>query len=201
MGLNNKPRLAILISGNGSNLQAIIDAIENYRLNATIGLVLSNKINAHGLERAKKHSLPHCVLKSKDYESREDYDHALNQCLKRAKIDWVILAGFMRILTPEFVNNYHGRILNIHPSLLPSYPGLDTHQRVLKNGDTQHGTTVHFVTPTLDAGPIIAQAQLNIAPNDTPETLKTRVQALEHDLYPKAIEACLEGEVTMERAN
>ncbi|MDF3054867.1 MAG: phosphoribosylglycinamide formyltransferase [Gammaproteobacteria bacterium] len=159
-------RIAVLISGNGSNLQAMIDAIDAGTLPAKVVVVISNKADAYGLDRAKKANIPTEVI------SHSDYD---------------VLAGFMRILTSTFVEHFKNRILNIHPSLLPKYPGLHTHKQVLAAGDLTHGATVHIVTSELDAGPILGQMQCNVAPNDTAETLKQKVQQLEYQLYPEVI--------------
>lgn len=181
-------RLAVLISGNGSNLQAIVDAIEAKTLDATIVCVISNNPDAYGLERAQKANIPTHVLNHRNYAQREDYDAALQSLLDSYQPHLIILAGFMRILSPGFVAAYAGRILNIHPSLLPKYPGLHTHEQVLANGDKEHGCTVHLVTADLDEGPIIKQAQLSVLTSDTLESLKQRVHALEHILYPQAIQ-------------
>lgn len=180
-------KLAILISGNGSNLQAIIDAIANEKLSAQIVTVISNNPDAYGLIRAEKAFIPTHLLKSSDYSSREAYDEALKKQLQVYQPDVIILSGFMRILSASFVKAFEGRILNIHPSLLPKYPGLNTYQRAIEAGDTVHGSTVHVVTAELDAGPIVLQQPIPIFSTDTPETLKTRTQAMEHQLYPEAI--------------
>jgi phosphoribosylglycinamide formyltransferase-1 len=181
-------RLAVLISGNGSNLQAIIDAIAAGTLNATIVCVVSNNPDAYGLERAQQANIPTHVLNHRNYKQREDYDAALQSLLEPFQPHLIILAGFMRILSPGFVATYAGRILNIHPSLLPKYPGLNTHEQVLANGDKEHGCTVHLVTADLDQGPIIKQARLTVLTSDTLESLKQRVHSLEHTLYPQAIQ-------------
>jgi phosphoribosylglycinamide formyltransferase-1 len=184
--------LAVLISGNGSNLQAIIDAIEGGELPAKIAVVISNKPNAYGLERARKVGIATEVVAHQENETREAYDTALQQCLEKYAPKVIVLAGFMRILTPAFVAHFQGRILNIHPSLLPKYPGLHTHQRALAAGDRTHGVTVHIVTPELDAGPILGQRECKITPEDTEETLKQKIQKLEHQLYPEVIGAWIE---------
>lgn len=178
--------IAILISGNGSNLQAIIDAIDA-GLPAKIVVVVSNKADAYGLERAKNAHIPTEVLSHQEYKTREAYDEALKMLLEKYQPKLIVLAGFMRILTPKFVNHFKNRILNIHPSLLPKYPGLHTHTQVLENGDKTHGITVHIVTTELDAGPILGQAEFEVAPEDTEDTLKQKVQKLEHQLYPEVI--------------
>jgi phosphoribosylglycinamide formyltransferase-1 len=180
-------RIAVLISGNGSNLQAMIDAIDAGTLPAKVVVVISNKADAYGLDRAKKANIPTEVISHSDYETREAYDEALIACLENYEPDLIVLAGFMRILTSTFVEHFKNRILNIHPSLLPKYPGLHTHKQVLAAGDLTHGATVHIVTSELDAGPILGQMQCNVAPNDTAETLKQKVQQLEYQLYPEVI--------------
>jgi phosphoribosylglycinamide formyltransferase-1 len=184
-------RIAVLISGNGSNLQAIIDAIQN-GLPAEIAVVISNKGDAYGLQRAQKANIPTKVLSHKDYKTREDYDEALKDLLEQYQPKLIVLAGFMRILTAEFVHHFENRILNIHPSLLPKYPGLNTHQQVLENKDKTHGITIHIVTAELDAGPALAQAECEVALDDTEETLKQKIQKLEHKLYPEVIQQWIE---------
>lgn len=173
--------IVVLISGNGSNLQAIIDA------GIPIAAVISNRSDAFGLTRAKQASLPTYVINHKEHPTREDFDHALIQQIDAFHPDLVVLAGFMRILTSHFVQHYHGRLINIHPSLLPKYKGLHTHQRVLAEKETEHGISVHYVTAELDGGPIIAQAKLTILPDDTEESLAARTHQLEHELYPRVI--------------
>lgn len=182
-----RPRLVILISGSGSNLQAFIDATQQQRLAADICLVISNKPGAKGLERAARANLPTAIVDHKQFAAREDFDRALMQRIDAERPDAVILAGFMRILTPAFVEHYLGRLFNIHPSLLPKYPGIHTHQRALDNGDTEAGATVHFVVPELDAGPMIIQARVPILPGDDADTLAKRVLAREHVIYPLAV--------------
>lgn len=188
-------KLVVLISGQGSNLQAIIDAITNKQLDATISAVISDKSEAYGLMRAKEASIATRILTKEQYPNRQEYDLALTKIIEEYQADLVILAGFMRILSPEFVKHFVGRILNIHPSLLPNYPGLNTHERVLAAADKQHGVTVHFVTEELDAGPVIAQATLQILPNETTESLKERIHHLEHQLYPLVIQWISKGKL------
>lgn len=183
-----KTHLVVLISGNGSNLQSIIDAIENGSINATLAGVISNNPDAFGLVRAQKHGIPICVLPHRDYANREQYDAALLAKTQAFHPDLIILAGFMRILTPVFVSPLQGKIINIHPSLLPKYPGLHTHAQVLHNQDQEHGVTIHFVTPELDAGPIICQTRLKVDAKDTEETLKQRIHQLEHMAYPQVVQ-------------
>ena len=189
----SKLRLVVLISGGGSNLQAIIDAVESGSLNAEIGLVLSNKPEAGGLERAKKHGIATAVLDHKSFASRDAFDRELADQIQAASPDLVILAGFMRILTPDFVAGFEGRLLNIHPSLLPKYPGLNTHQRAIDAGDEVHGVTVHFVTAELDGGPPILQSGVIIEQSDTAETLAAKVLKQEHVIYPLVIHWFGEG--------
>ncbi len=178
------PRIVVLVSGSGSNLQALIDAVAEGRIRGRIAAVLSNNPQAYGLERARRAGIPTEVVDHRDFPSRETFDRALAERIDRYRPDLVILAGFMRILTPEFVRHYQGRMLNIHPSLLPKYRGLDTHARALAAGEREHGVSVHFVTPELDGGPVIAQARVPVLPDDTPETLAARVLEREHRLYP-----------------
>ncbi len=193
---SDKPlRLVVLISGNGSNLQAIINSIENDSLPARIEAVISNRADAYGLQRAQKHGIPHHILPGKEFKSREEYDQALQQLIDQYHPDLVVLAGFMRILSENFVRHYSHKMMNIHPSLLPKYKGLDTHQRVLEAGDDRHGCSVHFVTPELDDGPIILQAEVEVKDDDTAETLAQRVHREEHRIYPEAIRLFAEGKI------
>lgn len=188
-------RLVVLISGNGSNLQAIIDEINSNNLPAQIVAVISNKADAFGLERAKKANIEHRVLSHQDYASREDFDVALKNLIDSFQPDLVILAGFMRILSNEFVEHFSHKMMNIHPSLLPKYKGLNTHQRAIDAGDKVHGCSVHFVTPELDDGPVILQATVEIKENDTAETLAERVHEQEHKIYPEAIRLFAENKI------
>jgi len=180
-------RLVVLISGNGSNLQALIDHIANGVLPATIAAVISNNADAQGLGRAQQAGIPAKVIDHRNHPSRESFDAALMAGIYAYCPDAVILAGFMRILTPLFVRHFHGRLLNIHPSLLPKFTGLNTHARALAAGEREHGCSVHFVTGELDGGPVVAQSVVAVLPDDTPITLQTRVQAAEHALYPTVI--------------
>lgn len=175
--------IVILISGRGSNMQAIIDA----RLPLNIAAVISNRPAAAGLAIAREHGMATVVVDHKGHASRESFDQALAEAIDRRSPDLVVLAGFMRILTDGFVNRYAGRMLNIHPSLLPAFPGLNTHRRALESGVKVHGCTVHFVTPTLDHGPIIAQAAVPVLPQDDEAALAARVLAQEHIIYPRAV--------------
>ena len=189
-------RAAVLISGNGSNLQAIIDAVAEQRLDLHLALVISNRDNAYGLTRARQAGIPVVVLKHQG-ESREEYDRKLDHQLRQAKINLVILAGFLRILSDEFVQRHMGQLVNIHPSLLPRHKGLNTHRRVLQAGDKTHGATVHFVVPELDAGPIILQASLQVNADDNEQKLAQRVLQLEHMIYPMALQWIVHSQVKL----
>jgi len=188
---------AVFISGNGSNLQAIIDATSNGLIDGQICCVLSNKKEAYGLARAKKANIPTIVIEHLNYENREEFDNALLQSLQKYNPDLIVLAGFMRILTPVFIKPYLGKLINIHPSLLPKYPGLNTHQKVIANKDTEHGVTVHFVDENLDGGPICAQSTMKVESNDI-KTLEKRIHELEHELYPKVIQDFAKGNLELQ---
>lgn len=177
-------RIAVLVSGNGSNLQALIDA----NLSGDIVGVLSNKANAYALERAASANIPTAIISHQDFPTRDSFDAKMHKQLLDWNIDLVILAGFMRILTADFVKKWEGRMLNIHPSLLPAYKGMQTHQRVLYTGDYLHGCTVHFVTAELDSGQSIAQAAIHVRPYDTVQTLTHRVHQLEYFIYPQVVQ-------------
>ena len=185
--MSERPRrTAILISGSGSNLQSFIDQVASGAIDLDLCIVFSNRPDAYGLVRARKAGIPTECLEHGDYPDRETFDRAVAAVLDSYDPDLVVLAGFMRILSPWFVDHYAGRILNIHPALLPAYPGLDTHQRVLDAGEQWHGSTVHFVTEELDGGPRILQGRLAVDPDENADELCTRVQALEHRIYPQA---------------
>lgn len=190
-------RVVVLISGSGSNLQAIIDETEAGKLPIELCAVISNKADAGGLQRAKKHNIPAEFISHKNFPDRESFDQALMQLIDHYEPDLVVLAGFMRILTPAFTQHYLGRMVNIHPSLLPKYQGLHTHQRALDAGDTTHGVTVHFVTEELDGGPKILQAQVPVLKDDTAESLAARVLVEEHKIYPQVIRWFAEGRLRM----
>ncbi len=185
--MSDRLALAILISGSGSNLQAIIDAIESGNLDAEIKSVVCNNPQAYGLQRAAKHGLPTEVIDHRDYPDREQYDARLRQHLQSLDLDFIVLAGYMRILSPAFIDAFKHRILNIHPSLLPAYKGLDTHQRALANGETQHGVSIHVVTAELDDGPVLLQASYPMAAGDSVEDLQARGHRLEHQMYPQLL--------------
>ncbi|WP_020411665.1 phosphoribosylglycinamide formyltransferase [Microbulbifer sp. VTAC004] len=180
-------KVTVLISGSGSNLQALLDASAKTDAPFSICSVISNKSGAYGLTRAAEAGVSCSVIDHREFSSREDFDRALISEIDSQQPDLVVLAGFMRILTPEFVQHYSGRLLNIHPSLLPKYQGLHTHQRALDAGDCEHGATVHFVTEELDGGPAIIQAVVPIKDGDTTESLAKRVQVQEHAIYPMAV--------------
>ena len=185
--MTGRRRVGVVISGRGSNLKSLIQAAAAKGFPAEIALVISNRADAGGLAHARKAHIATEVIPHKNYPSREAFDAELHMALTQAKIDLVCLAGFMRLLTPEFVEGWRGRMLNIHPSLLPAFPGLDTHERALKAGVRFTGCTVHFVRAEMDAGPIVAQAAVPVLPGDTPKTLAARVLEAEHRLYPLAL--------------
>lgn len=179
--------IVVLISGSGSNLQALIDACSSGFIPGKISAVISNKANAFGLVRASEAGISTQVLSHKHYSSRDAYDAAMLDAIDQHKPDLVVLAGFMRILTPGFVTHYAGRLLNIHPSLLPKYQGLNTHQRAIDAGDEEHGCSVHFVTEQLDGGPVILQAKVPVFADDDASTLAERVHEQEHRIYPLVV--------------
>jgi phosphoribosylglycinamide formyltransferase-1 len=193
-------RVAVLISGRGSNMASLIEAAQDPAYPAEIVLVVSNRPDAGGLERARAAGIATAVVDHKRHPDRESFDAALDQTLREHGIEIVCLAGFMRILTPGFVEAWAGRMLNIHPSLLPAFKGTDTHARALAAGVTRHGCTVHFVTPELDSGPIVAQAEVPVLPDDTEETLAARVLAQEHLLYPRALALVASGQTILDPA-
>ena len=194
---NPKLPIVILISGSGSNLQALIDAVASGELDVEIRAVISNRPDAKGLQRAREAGIPTEALDHKIFDSREAFDQALQKCIDGFEPKLVVLAGFMRLLTDDFVNHYLGRMLNIHPSLLPAYTGLNTHQRALKAGETRHGASVHFVTPELDGGPLILQASVPVTSDDTPDSLAARVLEQEHRIYPLAVQWFAEGRLQL----
>jgi len=188
-------KTAILISGSGTNLQAFIDAVASKTLDLELAVVFSNKPDAYGLERAELAGIPTACVQHEDFPDRESFDRAVIAEIDRFEPELLILAGFMRILSPAFVSHYAGKILNIHPALLPLYPGLNTHQRVLDAGDEWHGSTVHFVTEELDGGPRILQGRLATRPGESADELAARVQAVEHQIYPQAAGLVATGKV------
>jgi phosphoribosylglycinamide formyltransferase-1 len=195
-------RLGVLVSGRGSNLQAVIDAIEGKTLSAEIAVVISNKQDAGGLERARKHGVPHLWLDPRPFagrpDSREAYDRAVLDVLRKYEVDLVLLAGYMKIVTAVLLAAYENRMMNIHPSLLPSFPGLDVQKKAIEHGCKIAGCTVHFVTEGVDEGPIIIQAAVPIQEGDTPEALAARILTQEHKIYPRAIQLYAEGKLNVE---
>lgn len=184
---NKKPAIVILISGRGSNMISIVEAMQDGRLPITVAAVISNRPDAAGLNYAKQLNIATAVIDHKDFETRENFDQVLAQKIDNYSPDLVVLAGFMRILTTEFVEQFAGKLINIHPSLLPKFKGLDTHQRAIDAGEKEHGASVHFVTPELDDGPVVLQASVAVFENDSAKTLAARVLEQEHTLYPEAI--------------
>lgn len=195
--MNNriKKRVAVLISGRGSNMAALIEAQKAADYPAQIVAVFANTEKAAGLEIARRSNIPALVIPSRDYQERLAFDMALHDALQPFQVDLICLAGFMRILTPWFVEQWSGRMLNIHPSLLPLFPGTRTHERVLEAGYRTHGCTVHFVIPELDAGPVIAQAEIAVEPDDTPDSLAARLLKEENRLYPLALAEVASGRI------
>ncbi|PZU50319.1 MAG: phosphoribosylglycinamide formyltransferase [Sphingomonas sp.] len=183
----SRRRVAVLLSGRGTNMQALAEAARDPDYPAEIVLVLSNRAAAPGLEVARALGIATATVPGKDFPDRESFDSAMAAVLDAHEVELIALAGFMRILTPGFVQHWAGRMLNIHPSLLPLYPGLDTHARAIAAGDTEAGCTVHVVTEELDAGPVLAQARVPILPGDTADALAARVLVAEHSLYPQAL--------------
>ena len=193
-----RSRIVVLISGGGTNLQAIIDACKLNSFPGKVVGVISNIPTAYGLTRAAEANIKTSTLSHKDFATREAYDQSLVTLIDGYKPDIIVLAGFMRILTPEFVQHFHGKLLNIHPSLLPKYQGLNTHQRAIDAGDTVHGVSVHYVTEELDGGPVILQAKVPIFEGDTAEDLASRVHEQEHRISPLVVKWCCLGRVVMQ---
>ena len=189
--------VAILLSGNGSNLQAIIDNIKIGELKADIKIVISNKKEAFGLKRAEENGIKNFFVDHKKFESREAFDEKLSKIIKKENVDLVVLAGFMRILGSGFIKNFQSKIINIHPSLLPKYPGLNTHKKVLENRDSEHGVTVHLVDEGLDSGPIIGFIKLKIYDTESEKDLEGRIHNLEHYIYPKILSELQEGKIVI----
>lgn len=192
-------RIVVLISGSGSNLQALIDSLDAQHPGKIVA-VLSNRSDAYGLTRAQNAQIPCQVLSHKDFASREDFDAAMIKAIDHYQPDLVVLAGFMRILSPLFVRHYAGRLFNIHPSLLPKYKGLDTHQRALDAGEREHGCSVHFVSEELDGGPLVVQAAVPVEAGDNVESLAQRVHQAEHKIYPLAVRWFAEGRLKQTEA-
>ena len=190
--------VVVLISGRGSNLQAIIDAVRAGQVPADIRAIISSEPGTPGLARARTAGFPSHVVNFRDFSTREEFDRALMQQIDAYQPRLVVLAGFMRILGKNFIDHYAGRLLNIHPALLPEFPGLNTHARALRSGTKYHGASVHFVTPEVDGGPVIIQAVIPVLPDDSPETLAERVLRQEHRIYPLAIRWFLEGRLSIE---
>lgn len=198
MSAAQKIRLVVLISGRGSNLQAILDQATSGELPVEVAAVISNRPGVHGLERARQAGVPALELDHKYFADRSAFETALIEMIDRQQPDLVVLAGFMRVLTAGFTEHYRGRLLNIHPSLLPKFRGLHTHERAIAAGETEHGASIHFVTAELDGGPVIVRARVPLLPGDDPDTLAARVLEQEHRLYPLAIRWFAEGRVRLE---
>ncbi len=186
--MSKQASIVVLISGNGSNLQAIMESCEQGVTNGKVTAVFSNNSSAYGLERAQQAGIPAVSLAPSDFADRTAFDTELMARIDEYQPDLVVLAGYMRILSDNFVAHYAGKMLNIHPSLLPDYPGLDTHQRAIDNGDSEHGASVHFVTTELDSGPVILQAKVPVFADDTAEEVASRVHAQEHMIYPMVVQ-------------
>ena len=190
-------RIVVLVSGDGSNLQQLIDSCHSGRIRAQIVGVVSNEPNAYGLERARLANIPTQVINHRDYADRASFEVEVTRVIQEWKAELILLAGFMRVLTPAFVNRYSGQMINIHPSLLPAYRGLNTHARVLETGDRMHGCSIHFVTSDLDAGAVIAQAVTNVLPTDNLAHLTQKVRKLEHHIYPLVVSWLAAGRIAL----
>ncbi|QKI89462.1 phosphoribosylglycinamide formyltransferase [Thiomicrorhabdus xiamenensis] len=191
-------KIAVLISGNGSNLQAIIDDQQKHPQLYRIALVVSNRPNAYGLKRAAQAGIPTLVIDHTNYSDRESFDAELQRQLDQSEVDLIVLAGFMRILTQGFTQHFLGKMLNIHPSLLPKYTGLNTHQRAIDAGDSEHGLSIHFVTPELDGGPVILQDKVLIEPGESADSLQQKIHQREHIAYPLAVRWFCEGKIALQ---
>lgn len=197
-----RKRVAVLISGRGSNMVALIEAAKAPDYPAAIAVVISNRLDAHGLALAAEAGIATAIVDHRPFgEDRAAFEHTLDEQLRAHHVDLVCLAGFMRLLTPDFVRRWRGRMLNIHPALLPQFRGLDTHRRALDAGAKRHGATVHFVVPEMDSGPIVAQDSVPVLEDDTEESLARRVLAVEHRLYPLALRLVAEGRATLAPAS
>ena len=190
-------KLAVLVSGNGSNLQSIIDSINLGEISAKISLVISNVQSAYALTRAKKEDLNHAFLDHKKFSSRESFDHEISELLIKHEVDLIVLAGFMRILSKSFIKEFNKKIINIHPSLLPKYPGLKTHEKVMENKDKYHGVTIHLVDEGLDSGPIIAQAKFKTSKYKNIDSLIVKIHSVEHKLYPFILKKIVDREIDL----
>lgn len=190
-------KFAVLASGSGSNLQAIMEACSRGDIASTLGLVVSNKMDAYALKRAQNAQVPAIFLNPKDYPDRPSYDQAILDVLRQHDIDFIILAGYMRILSDHFIETYQGKILNIHPSLLPDFKGAHAIRDAFEAGVQETGVTVHFVIPELDAGPVIIQERVSVTPDDTLSTLEDKIHAVEHIIYPKAIALFEQNKVSL----
>ncbi len=193
--MSTATNIVVIISGNGSNLQAIIDAIESGRVYARISLVISNNPDAFGLSRAQNHGLPSQVIDHRNYAERSLFDQALMQAVSSCQPDYIVLAGFMRILGTDFIQTYRNRIINIHPSILPHYKGLNTHQRALDNGESEHGVSIHIVTAELDNGPVLLQGRYPIEAGDSVAELQQKGHQLEHRMYPQLLQWLCTGDM------
>ena len=191
--------LVVLISGGGSNLQAIIDAISNQQLDAEISAVISNQVSAFGLDRAARADIDSHVINHKQFPDRASFDRAMINIIDPLKPDLIVLAGFMRILSDEFIDHFHNRLINIHPSLLPKYKGLNTHQLAIDNHDAVHGASVHFVSHELDSGPVVIQAEVPVLDSDDNKSLAARVLEQEHKIYPMVIQMIADGRLTFDK--
>ena len=192
-------KIAVLISGNGSNLEALIDACKKNVINGSVEIIISNNPDAYGIQRAKNHLINYKIIDNNRFKTREDFDRALVEELQDSNPDLIVLAGFMRILTPVMIEAFKNKIINIHPSLLPKYPGLDTHNSVIKNGDLKHGVTIHYVNEVLDGGQIIAQGEISVNANETSEELKRRIHAIEHVMLPTVVSKFADGTINAEK--
>lgn len=195
----SKLSLVVLISGGGSNLQAIIDAISNQQLDAEISAVISNQVSAFGLDRAARADIDSHVINHKQFPDRASFDRAMINIIDPLKPDLIVLAGFMRILSDEFIDHFHNRLINIHPSLLPKYKGLNTHQLAIDNHDAVHGASVHFVSHELDSGPVVIQAEVPVLDSDDNKSLASRVLEQEHKIYPMVIQMIADGRLTFDK--
>ena len=192
-------KIAVLISGNGSNLEALIDACKKNVINGSIDMIISNNPDAYGIQRAKNHSIDYKIINNNRFKTREDFDRALVEELEDSNPDLVVLAGFMRILTPVMIEAFKNKIINIHPSLFPKYPGLDTHNLVLNNGDLKHGVTIHYVNEVLDGGQIIAQGEISVNANETMNELKSRIHSIEHVMLPMVVSMFADETINTEK--